>query len=428
MLVVFGANGRTGSEVVKEAIRRGLEVRAIARSDRDVSRLNKALPIQCVSFADADQPASLGAVLCGATRVISCIDPRTAGPDAPLYKKHAAANIIRAATAAGATGILHVTVMGAFRWSPSRFNRMSFHLDERVRSADGPWGLLRISCYLDEIIEGHVWPPDGGAPYLFRSASRYAPASRTEVARSILDHLDSFVPGRAPCIGGAQTYSGEELNALIRPLVRNTRRRKTAFAALPPGDISVDAMTTRSTLGWVPTDRLETALDLPVPHASAPQAVDPGPVYAKRSPGPHPADLEQNTAALAAMGPDLRRVVHQQLVRDLVRFHAPNGVVRLDFSRARRKKRTETAHDGEMSEMTGITAIDDSGQEIHRGRVDFLRDTLAEEFHVWWAGDGIPARVWDHLDTGVRRRLVVDAHFREDPRVRAFASGAPEAV
>ena len=360
--------------------------------------------------------------------MISCIDPRTAGPDAPLYGKNAAANIIQAATAAGATGILHVTVMGAFRWSPSRLNRMSFHLDERVRSAAGPWGLLRISCYFDEIIEGHVWPPDGGAPYVFRSASRYAPVSRTEVARSILDHLDTLVPGRAPCMGGAHAYSGEELNTLIRPLVHNTRRRKTAFAALPPGDISVEPMTTRSTLGWVPTDRLETALDLPMPHASSGLALDPGPVYAKRDPGPHPADLEQDTPALAAMGPDLRRVVHQQLVEDLVRFYAPNGVVRLDFSRARRKKRAETAHGGEVSEMTGVAAMDGSGQVVHRGRVDFLRDALAEEFHIWWAGDGIPSRVWDHLDTGVRRRLVTDAHFGTDPSVKAFASGAPEAV
>ena len=414
--------------MVSEAIRRGLEVRAIARSDRDVSRLNKALPIRCVSYADADHPASLGAVLKGATRVISCIDPRTAGPDSPLYGKHAASNIIRAATAVGVTGILHVTVMGAFRWSPSRLNRMSFHLDERVRSAAGPWGLLRISCYFDEIIEGHVWPPDGGAPYVFRSASRYAPASRTEVARSILDQLDTLVPGRAPCMGGGHAYSGEELNTLIRPLIRDTRRRKTAFAALPPGDISVEPMTTRSTLGWVPVDRLETVLDLLVPRASRAQGMDPAPVYAKRIPGPHPADLEQDTPALAAMGQDLRRVVHQQLVEDLVRFHTPNGVVRLDFSRARRKKRTESAHGGEISEMTGVAAIDGSGQEVHRGRVDFLRDTLAEEFHIWWAGEGIPARVWDHLDMGVRRRLVKDAHFGTDPRVKAFASGAPEAV
>jgi hypothetical protein len=187
-------------------------------------------------------------------------------------------------------------------------------------------------------------------------------------------------------------------------------------------------MTTRSTLGWVPVDRLEAILDLPVPHASRAHGMDPAPVYAKRIPGHHPADQEQDTPALAAMGGDLRRVVHQQLVEDLVRFHAPNGVVRLDFSRARRKQRAGSAHGGEISEMTGVAAIDGSGQEVHRGRVDFLRDKLAEEFHIWWAGEGIPARVWDHLDMGVRRRLVKDAHFGTDPRVKAFASGAPEAV
>jgi len=39
MIVVFGANGKTGIEVVKEALRRGFEVRPVAKNDHDTHRL-----------------------------------------------------------------------------------------------------------------------------------------------------------------------------------------------------------------------------------------------------------------------------------------------------------------------------------------------------------------------------------------------------
>ncbi len=192
MLVIFGANGRTGIEVVREAKRRGMTLRCVARSDRDVDQLNRTVPITDVSFANADHASSLGTVLDGATSVISCIDPRTAGPNSQQYTHQASANIVRAATSAGVEAILHVTVMGAFRWSRAKLNRASFHLDEHVRRCEGPWGLLRISCYIDEIIEAHVWPPDGGRPYAFLDSSRYAPISRSDAAKGILDHLEVF--------------------------------------------------------------------------------------------------------------------------------------------------------------------------------------------------------------------------------------------
>ncbi|MEE2751649.1 MAG: NAD(P)H-binding protein, partial [Myxococcota bacterium] len=223
MLVIFGANGRTGIEVVREAMRRGIPLRCIARNDRDVDQLNRTVPITDVSFANADHASSLGPVLEGATSVISCIDPRTAGPNSQQYGRRASANIVEAATKSGAEAILHVTVMGAFRWSRAKLNRASFHLDENVRRCDGPWALLRISCYIDEIIEAHVWPPDGGRPYEFLSSSRYAPISRAEAGKAILDHLSVMTPGRAPCIGGAATYSGEALNLLVAPCLRDTR-------------------------------------------------------------------------------------------------------------------------------------------------------------------------------------------------------------
>ena len=51
-----------GSAVVKEALSRGLSIRAVVRDDRDVDQLPKSLDLADLSYAD---PTSLGATKLG---------------------------------------------------------------------------------------------------------------------------------------------------------------------------------------------------------------------------------------------------------------------------------------------------------------------------------------------------------------------------
>ena len=193
MLVIFGANGRTGVEVVKEALRQGLPVRPIVRDDRDGRGLDKVIDVGAVSYADPDHPDSLGAVLEGATQVVSCIDARTAGHGCPTYGDLAGVNILQAAADAGASCILHLSVVGAYRWSPNPLNRRGFHVDKHVRQRkDLPWSMLRVSCYQDEVIRSHVRPPDGRKPHRILDSSRYTPISRADVARMVINHLPGW--------------------------------------------------------------------------------------------------------------------------------------------------------------------------------------------------------------------------------------------
>lgn len=421
MLVVFGANGRTGVQIVAEAQRRGRSVRAVVRDDRDVDRLGPVIDVQQTCYADADHPDALAAVLRDATDVISCLDPRTQGPDSPIYEGMAAENIVAAATRAGVQRILHMSVMGAFRWSYARLNRKAFYLEGGVRNAAGPWAILRVSCTFDEILEAHVAPPDAGRPHPFHPSSRYAPMSRRDVGLAALDYLDRMTPGRAQCIGGPQVFTGPELDRLVAPH-RATGSGKTRFQALPRGDVSVAVATTRLVLGRVPTDRLEDALageeDDPDPGAR-----DAAPVYRREAPGPHGADRGGEPAALARVGPDLRRVLHDQLQGDWVRWKGTDSAgLTLDFAAATSNGRRARAHDGWIQEIRDVRVLDASGQEHHRGDVTYLHDRLAETLHIWWLREAIPAEVWDELDMGVRRRLAKDKGFRDDPRVAAFAA------
>ena len=377
MLVILGANGRTGSAIVCEALERGIPLRAVVRDDQDVDGLPEGLGLHNVGYADPTAPASLPAVLQGATEVISCIDPRTSGPGAIIYPGQAAEHIVRAANNAGAKAILHVSVMGAYRWAYTSLNRKAFYLEGGVRNCDAPWAILRVSCYHDEVIDGHIAPPDGGRPSPFKKSSRYSPISREDAAKMILDYMKVFLPGRAPCIGGPEVFTGPEIGNATQKWLKSGSGRKTRYAGLPPGDVSVAPTTSRRTIGWIAPTRLLDVLEAPSGKKAPTEAQ---PVYAKRNPGPHFADEGKDGAAVKPLNKILRRVVHKQLSDDLSRICNTPERFTISFSKARRGKHSEASHDGRMFTYSGLQAIGLDGQLLHKGKVNFIRDDLSETF------------------------------------------------
>ncbi|MCP4805582.1 MAG: SDR family oxidoreductase [Proteobacteria bacterium] len=420
MLVLIGANGRTGREVLRLALSQGRDVRPVVRDDRDIDQLHGIADVQALRYADPDHMDPLRVAFEGATAVLSCIDPRTVGPGARIHDGQAAENIVNAARDVGAEKILHVSMMGAYRWSYAMLNRRAFYLEGGVRNCEAPWAILRLSCYFDEVVEGHVRPPDGARPHPFKPSSRYSPTSRRDAARLILAYLDRFELGRARAVGGPEVFTGEQLTAAVAPFVRGRGWRKTRYASLPPGDVSVAPETTCACLGFVPEDRLASALadDDPEDDPGGPR-VDT--VYPRGDPAPHASDQGKG---LEGAGPDLRRVVHRQLMADLDRVGVV-GASSLDFSGATTGARWVTAHDGQVAEQVGVRVLDASGDELYLGAMDVLRDKLADEFRCWWAGSGIPSSTWRELDMGVRRRLSQDRHFKDDALVRVFLEQNP---
>lgn len=418
MLVLVGANGLTGLQVLRLAEARGIPVRPVVRDDRDIERIRGLADVQKLCYADPMVPSALRAVMEGATTVVSCIDPRTCGPGAPIYDGIAAENIVNAARDAGAHTILHVSVMGAYRWSYASLNRRSFYLEGGVRNCNAPWTILRFSCYHDEIIEGHVAPPDGGKPVQFKESSRYSPISRVDAAAAILDLLDRIEqPGRALALGGPKCWTGPELESLVGAR-RKGGGRKTQYKSLPPGDVSVEPETTRATLGRVPQGRLEQAI------AELDGDADPDPglatVYPHGDPEPHRADRGGEPRVLRECDADLRWTVHDQLLRDAAQMGinvaslAVDGAeVKVDFAGAREGKRWARVHGGSFPDCVNVRLLGPDGQELHAGAVDWLRDSLADEFFCWWVrpDQAIPEPIWLELDLGVQRRLRDDPHF-----------------
>ena len=409
-LAVVGANGATGIQVVRAALQRGIQVIPVVWSERHQERTASLFSVGEIRYANPEHPSALAAALQGADRVIGLLDPRSAGPGEPWVKPKSAENLVEVAARQGAGLVLMVSVMGAYRWSPFMLNRRAFRLEARFQAASGPWSMLRVSCYHDEVLEAHVRPPDGWRPRPIPSNGQYAPMSRVEAGGLILDAMERAVVGRVRLMGGPRLYTASALAALVEPFVRPGRRGRTTYPGLPRGDMGVSPADTAITTGSYPVDTLEAALR---GHTRQPPSAR-STVYPVGAPGPSAFDMGGHPPALAGCGPDLRRVVHEALVLDLRRRGIEPS--KLDFSTARRDGRAVDAHDGTISEMKGVQALDPDGRQLYEGDVSIVRDALAEVF-VPFFGAQIPAFAWETLDLGVRRRLKDDPRWRHDPRV-----------
>ena len=419
MIVVFGANGRTGREIVREAKKRGISIRAVAKNDLDTEYLTKLLHVNEISFADADHKESIFPVLKEASAVISCIDARTSGWGAPSYEKFAAANIVNAAHECNIPKILHLSVMGAYRWSPNLLNRETFHLDLWVRRSSVPWTMLRVSCYHDEVIEGHVCPPDGGLPHPFKKSSRYSPASRRDVARAVLDIIPDLIPSRTWLLGGPEVFTGAQLTKSIAPYKKGSGAR-TTFGPLPNGDVSVSPESSLIMVGAIPQETLAWALD---PKSNPLPA---SPFWNRDIPEYHPSDTQESIEILSTMNRNLRYALHRELIGDLQRVGVSTTTCTLDFSQASfvSEGLSSTPHKSHLQEIDHIRVIDSSGDVVLTSGFTFLHDDLSDVLHIWWNNNerSIPTSIWEHLDLGTRRRLHHHPVWQQDPLVRDFIS------
>ena len=441
MIAVFGANGKTGREIIREALHRGVEVRPVVRDDYDTAHLDDIVNVNELCFADADQPSSIPLALEGCEAVVCCIDARTAGWGAPTYSSEAAVNIVQVAHDMGIKKILQLSVMGSYRWSPNMLNRQSFHLDIAVRRAKVPWTMLRVSCYHDEIIDSHVSPPDEGRPHLIHPSSRYSPVSRRDVARVILNILPSLIPSRTWLVGGPHVLSGKEMEKLVAPYRKKQPHGRslsglaqklfspdnliTEFGPLPHGDMSVSPKTTEIMVGWVPTETLSWALD---PKSNP--IVSEEPFWDRKIPDFHSTDAKKNDPIFTSMNRNVRFALHQLLSQDYADITSDQSQITLDFTQAtiRENAREATPHKGHISEICNIQINNQNNQHIFSGNMRFLYDDLADDLQIWWQdeeeNDGIliPQRIWERLDLGVRRRLIKDSYYKNDKNVREFSA------
>ncbi len=386
MLVVFGANGRSGVELVRAALARGLEVRGVCRDNRDQAKLAPFLHYQSIYHADPDRPQTLAVAVKGARTVVCCLDRRTTGVDGSEFGYTAAEAVFAAAKAAGVPQRIHMSVIGASRMALGNLERQAGFMDFGAKKAGA--ALFRVSCYHDEVAAAPL-PPRG----------RYAPLSRAEAAAILLDWLPRYRDGAELRVGGPEVYSGSELGGLLKG---KRAAPYTGFPGLPAGDLSVTPATTLEQTGTLPVDRLGDWLLRPPP---APPTRPP--------PAPLPS-----WPVLQAMGPNCRREFFAQLELDRERLKLPQGA--LDLSVSTPTLHREQSRDGALYSLDRVQIRGEDGKILHEGGVDYFYDDPSRQVFYWWTGAGLPRRVWEHLDVVARKKLRQDDYFREDPALKTF--------
>jgi putative NADH-flavin reductase len=196
-IAVLGATGRTGAQIVEQALAAGHQVTAAARNHSQIARQHPRLSIVATDVMSA---SSIAGLLLGTDAVCSAIGSSTPGQPTTLYSASMAVIL----TAMKRVGIRRIIAVTAIPAEPdalkTAMERMVIHkvlklffggayqdmaLMERILSAsDADWTVLRPPRLTDGRATGH-----------YRTAvdtrlPRAVKICRADLARAMLDSID----------------------------------------------------------------------------------------------------------------------------------------------------------------------------------------------------------------------------------------------
>jgi uncharacterized protein YbjT (DUF2867 family) len=225
MIVVTGATGTAGSEVVRALIERGLAVRVLARDPVRARDLFGAA-VEVVS-GDFDDALSVRAALVGAEQLfLSCADD----PRRVAWESAA----IDAAAASGVRRIVKLSSIGAEPGSPVAFWDWHGRVERHLRESRVAAVVLRSSFYMSNVLPalsaGMLFAPAGGA--------RIAMIDPRDVGAAAAAVLDSAGhDGRTHVVTGPEaiTYAqaAAELSAAFVDIGDDEARRQLTAGGVP---------------------------------------------------------------------------------------------------------------------------------------------------------------------------------------------------
>ena len=143
MILVTGATGKVGSELVDQLVAGGQPVRALVRDPEKASRtLPAAVELSRGDLADAE---SIEEALAGVDKMflLAPVDPRMVE-----MEQHATA----AAKAAGVKHLVKLSAIGADASSPWMFASVHGKSEENIRAADVPFTFLRPNFFMQNLL------------------------------------------------------------------------------------------------------------------------------------------------------------------------------------------------------------------------------------------------------------------------------------
>ncbi len=234
LVTVFGASGFVGRHVVQRLAVKGLLVRAAVRYPDDALFLK---PMGCVGQitpvqANIRDERSVRAAVAGADAVVNLVGIlyESGKQRFDAVQAAGAAAVAKAATAAGASALVHVSALGAAPGSPSRYARSKAAGEDAVRAAFPNAAILRPSVLFG--------PQDGFFNRFARMAqfspclpvfgrtggTKFQPVYVGDVADAVVKCIeDPAARGKIYELGGPRVYSTAEVMRLV--MAETGRRR-----------------------------------------------------------------------------------------------------------------------------------------------------------------------------------------------------------
>ncbi|HEX8526786.1 complex I NDUFA9 subunit family protein [Allosphingosinicella sp.] len=217
LVTVFGGSGFIGRYLAQALFARGQRVRIAGREPRRAFFLKPLASVGQVQFAAADitDPTQAARAVQGSDAVINLVGILKGRFEAVHH--HGAANVARAAAAAGVPVLVHVSAIGADPEAPSRYARTKGEGEQAVRSAFPAATIVRPSIAFG--MEDHFVNRFASMARLLpvvpviRGQWRLQPAHAADVARAIaLAALDPRSHGgKTYELGGPQVLTMREL-------------------------------------------------------------------------------------------------------------------------------------------------------------------------------------------------------------------------
>jgi uncharacterized protein YbjT (DUF2867 family) len=206
-VLVTGATGFVGKEVVRQLVQANYVVRALARHHTSGARQFQPSGDSPLEFVvgDTGQPASLAAAAQGSDAVIHLVGIISELGQNTFYKAHVEAtqNVVWACEQAGVRRYVHMSALGTRPGAVSRYHQTKWEAEEVVRASRLAWTILRPSLIYgrgDQFVN------------LFAALSRWSP----------------FLPVMGPGTGKMQPLSVESVaHCFVQALLKPATHGKT---------------------------------------------------------------------------------------------------------------------------------------------------------------------------------------------------------
>jgi uncharacterized protein YbjT (DUF2867 family) len=197
-VLITGATGTLGSQLVAAALAAGHRVRALSRRDRSHSA-----PVRW-HRGDLVAGTGLDDAVDGVEVIVNCATQPTGDKDVAAMQ-----NLASVVRRSGVDHLVHVSIVGIDR-IPLPYYRTKFRVEEVLRASGVGHTVLRATQFHDLIVTSFAVQRYSPVLWALRDV-RFQPIDTRDVARRLVELFDAEPAGRVPDIGGPTVHTHAEL-------------------------------------------------------------------------------------------------------------------------------------------------------------------------------------------------------------------------